>query len=64
MTVEEVPPPGAGFVTATFTDPVAAISAAGIKATSCEELMNAVARKPPFQTTKEVEVKPEPLTRI
>jgi hypothetical protein len=64
VTVEEVPPPGAGLVTATFADPVFAMSAAGIKATSCDELINAVARKLPFQTTKEVAVKPDPLTLI
>jgi len=35
----DVPPPGAGFVTVTFTDPAVAISAAGIVARICVAVM-------------------------
>ena len=52
MTFDDVPPPGAGFVTVTVADPAAAISAAGIYATSCEPPIKEVAMKLPFHSTK------------
>ena len=64
ITFDEVPPPGAGFVTVTVTEPEVAISAAGIYAMSREELINAVAIKLPFHSTKAFDPNPEPLTFI
>lgn len=62
LTVFEVPPPGAGFVTPTLTVPEAAMSAAGMSATSCDPPINAVATGMPFHSTAEVSTKPEPFT--
>ena len=64
MTFDEVPPPGAGFVTVTVADPEAAISAAGTYATSCEALIKAVAIKLQFHSTKALGPNPEPLILI
>ena len=61
---DEVPPPGAGFTTVTVADPMFAISAAGIYATSCEELINAVAIKPSFHSTMAFGPNPEPFNLI
>jgi len=44
--------------------PMVAIWAAGIYATSCDGLINAVAIKPPFNSTKASGPNPEPLTFI
>jgi hypothetical protein len=58
----EVPPPGAGFVTATFTVPAVAISAAAIAAVTCVALTNVVALAAPLNFTAEPDTKPVPFT--
>src|SRR5208282_4331231 len=58
----EVPPPGAGFITLTFTLPLIARSAAGTSAMSCEPLRKAVASGVAPHSTTALETKPEPFT--
>jgi hypothetical protein len=58
----EVPPPGAGLNTVTWTVPAAAISEAEIAAVSCVEDINVVVRFDPFQRTIEPATKLVPLT--
>ena len=64
----EVPPPGvatvAGLVTATLALPMAATSAAEIRATSLEPEMNDVPRGLPFQLTTALGAKSDPLIVI
>lgn len=60
--LEEVPPPGAGFVTVTVAVPAVAISAAAIAAVSCVELMNVVVLATPLNFTTDVDMKPAPFT--
>jgi hypothetical protein len=58
----DVPPPGAGLVTVTFTFPEVAISAAVIAAVTCVALTNVVVTAVPLKVTVEVETKPVPFT--
>src|SRR5579864_8502249 len=58
----EVPPPGAGFVTATFTVPAVAISAAAIAAVTWVALTNVVVLAAPLNFTTAPETKPVPVT--
>jgi len=50
---EEVPPPGAGFVTVTVAVPAEAISAAVIEAVNVVALTNVVVFAEPFQLITE-----------
>lgn len=59
---EEVPPPGAGFVTVTFLTPPVAMSPAAIDAANCEALLNVVVLAAPLKFTTDPETKPEPFT--
>ena len=56
----DVPPPGAGLVTVTLTDPAAAMSAAVIEAVNCVALTNVVvlAAPPKFTTAPETKFVP------
>ena len=58
----DVPPPGAGFVTATFTVPAVAISAAAIAAVTWVALTNVVVLAAPLNFTTAPETKPVPVT--
>jgi len=58
----EVPPPGAGVVTATFTRPAVAISAAAIAAVTCVALTSVVVLAAPLNLTTEPGTKPVPFT--
>jgi hypothetical protein len=58
----DVPPPGAGFVTVTFTFPDVAISGAVIAAVTCVALTNVVVTAVPLKFTTDVETKPVPFT--
>jgi hypothetical protein len=62
LTVFEVPPPGAGFVTVTATIPAAAMAAAGIDAVNCVELTKLAAYDVPPKLTAAAETKFVPLT--
>jgi hypothetical protein len=59
-TLEEVPPPGAGFTTVTAAVPVEARSVARIAAVNCVELTNVVVRFAPLHFTCDVEMNPLP----
>jgi hypothetical protein len=58
----EVPPPGVGLNTVTFTEAPAATSLAEIAAVNCVALTNVVVRSDPPQRTLELEMKFEPVT--
>ena len=58
----DVPPPGAGFVTATVAVPAVAISAAVMAAVSCVALTKIVVLATPLNFTTEVDTNPVPLT--
>jgi hypothetical protein len=58
----EVPPPGAGVNTVTWTVPATAISEAGIAALNRVEETKVVVRFAPFHSTTEPLMKPLPLT--
>ena len=58
----DVPPPGAGLVTATVAVPAVAISAAVIAAVSCVAFTNVVVLAAPLNFTTEVNTNPVPLT--
>jgi hypothetical protein len=58
----DVPPPGVGLKTVTFTVPPVATSLAGIAAVNCVLLTKVVVRSAPFQRTFELEMNEEPFT--
>ena len=58
----DVPPPGAGFNTATLAVPAVAISAAVIVAASCVALAKVVAFDAPLKVTTDVATNPVPFT--
>jgi hypothetical protein len=58
----EVPPPGAGLVTVTFTGPAVAMSAAVIEAVTCVALTNVVVLAAPLKFTAEEALKFVPFT--
>lgn len=60
--IVDVPPPGAGLVTATGNVPPVATSDAKICAVSCELLMSVVARANPLKLTTELALKFVPST--
>lgn len=62
VAVAEVPPPGAGLVTVTFTEPPVAISVARMAAVTCVELTNVVAFAEPLKFTTAPATKPVPFT--
>lgn len=57
-----MPPPGAGFVTATLAVPAAAISAAAIAAVSWVVLTNVVVFDTPLKVIADVDTNPVPFT--
>jgi hypothetical protein len=57
-----VPPPGAGFVTVTGKEPMAAMSGAVIAAVSCVALTKVVVLAAPLKLTTELDTKPVPFT--
>ena len=57
-----MPPPGAGFVTATLAVPAVAISAAAIAAVSWVALTNVVVFDTPLKVTADVATNPVPFT--
>jgi xanthosine utilization system XapX-like protein len=58
----EVPPPGAGLVTVTFTEPAVAMSVARIAAVICVALTKVVALAAPLKFTTDEELKFVPFT--
>jgi hypothetical protein len=62
VTLDDVPPPGAGVTTVTGTERAVARSAALIAARSWVALTNVVVRAAPFQRTLEDLTKPRPFT--
>lgn len=59
---EDVPPPGAGFITVTFTGPAVATSLAGIAAKSLAVLMKVVGSALPLKFTTDFATKCAPFT--
>lgn len=57
-----MPPPGAGFVTATLAVPGVATSAAVIATTSCVGVTNVVVFETPLKFTTDVVTNPVPFT--
>ena len=57
-----MPPPGAGFVTVTLTDPTVTISAAAMAAVNCVALLKVVVLEEPLNFTIEFDTNPDPLT--
>ena len=62
VTAFDVPPPGAGLVTVTGTDPTVVTSVAGTVAVNCVALTKVVARAAPLNLTTEVLTNPVPFT--
>jgi hypothetical protein len=62
LTVFDVPPPGAGFVTVTGNVPAVEISLARIAAVICVALTKVVARALPLKFTTDVDTNPVPFT--
>lgn len=58
----EVPPPGVGLNTVTFTEAPSAMSLVEIAAVNLVELTKVVVRPAPFQRTCELEIKLDPVT--
>src|ERR1700735_2343674 len=58
----EVPPPGAGLITSTISEPSEVMSAAGTIAVNSVELTNVVGRADPPKLTMELVMKLDPLT--